>query len=60
MTRRIDGQTDEQAVGGAVNLGKLSPEDPIAQTVPRIRIVLPAFVDKSATKSCVHRGRALN
>lgn len=59
MTSHIDGQTDEQAEGGAVSLDKLSPEGPIARTVPRIRIVLPAFVDKSATKPCVPWSRGV-
>lgn len=57
MTSRINGQNDDEVVGGAVNLDIPSPDGPKAQTVPRISTVLPPFVDKSVTKPCIHRGR---
>ena len=59
MTSRIDGQTDEQAEVGAVNLDKLSPEGPLTRTDRRIRIVSHSFVVNWTTKSCVHRGRGV-
>ncbi len=59
MTSRIDGQTDEQAEGGAVNLDKPSPEVPKARTDRRIRIVSHRFVINWTTKPCVSRGRGV-